>query len=85
MVCKFRRYKPTHNVNYLEREDFTCHEVRKLKEYWLKEFREKNLSDIVKVDPAYEAFKNEIEEFLSKCKCRSPFYLKQMWEVKEDN
>jgi hypothetical protein len=70
--CKLARY--LHDGDDLHKIVFTCDEVRFFYESWKKEFREKNKTDeILKSgmrDKHYENFCNEIDEFLSNCKCK---------------
>lgn len=57
----------------LGRYVFNCQEVRKHKDEWLKQFREKNGTETVwkmkMDDKAYNRYKDEIEEFLMNCHC----------------
>jgi hypothetical protein len=47
----------------------TCTELKMIKESLYEEFRIKNRSDLCKgTDKLFERYKNEIEEFLAKCK-----------------
>lgn len=74
MVCKFRRYnRAEYNNNRVIIEDFTCDQVRELKDQWIAEFKKKNLSDFVIAsmgnDPSLDIYVEDIFRFLGKCKC----------------
>lgn len=70
-MCK-RRFKTFRDIrNDPKIYEFTCDEVKLLKDHWLQEFRKTNYSDIVEKsrgkDPAYEKYKCELDEFLDEC------------------
>lgn len=70
-VCKFSCY--IRREQTIDREDYTCMEVRQKKEAWLAEWRKVNHSEFVEKtcgqDLAFEEFRNSIEDALKDCKC----------------
>jgi len=72
MTCKMHKYEK--NGCAMIRSDFTCDQVRILHLDWKKEFRDKYQTDAVLAadlrDLSYERLCEEIDEFLSQCKCQ---------------
>lgn len=72
--CFLKRFE-----NFGKMQVYTCDQVRKLEKEWKETFRKINKVDeieepvgkkrIVRKDPAYEAFCEEIDDFLKRCKC----------------
>jgi hypothetical protein len=69
MTCIFKRFhRQGDSVITLA---YTCDEVRLLAKYWKAEFRRINKSDYLgRPDRLYEAYAQEINDFLSHCTCR---------------
>lgn len=71
--CKLVRYLQCGNS--LEKRFYDCGEVRLLHESWKKDFEEANQTYAVQAaglkDLSYENFCNEIDSFLSNCKCHT--------------
>lgn len=71
-MCKniFKKYESDDYKN-LTIQEYECNLVKKLKDKWLKEYRNINHSDIVektRIDRGFEKYKNEINDFLNSCK-----------------
>jgi len=71
MTCKLRTFGDLNEPSTIY--EFSCNEVRKLKDEWFLEFRKKNASERVEkargVDPYFEDYKKNIEDFLNQCNC----------------
>lgn len=66
--CKFRRFERVNDYNMdLVIKDFMCNEVRKLLPEWKKKWKKEN-GDIPN-DKYFDQYFNDIEDYLSKCKC----------------
>ena len=48
---------------------YSCDEVRANFDSWKAEFREKNRSDMMLVDEAYNGYVAQLQGFLDQCKC----------------
>ncbi len=63
-------------INNDKCETYTCDQVRKHRDEWLAGFRERNgtneLLALKMKDRPYDSYRDSIDEFLSKCKCRKP-------------
>lgn len=72
MTCKFCIYdRLDSNQDIVRRHDYTCDEVRELKEIWKKTFIEKNRTDyVIKSVGKDNDYCRNIEDFLSKCTCK---------------
>ena len=77
MTCIYRTFgNPLEITNFDEIpmvNNFSCDEVRKFKDEWIKEFRKRNISEytenLMDKDEYFESYKKELEDFLKKCKC----------------
>jgi len=63
MNCKVRIIKDYKFI------DYTCDDIRRLKDEWIEEFIEKNRCYLNKNDGRLMEYKKDIEDILDKCKC----------------